>query len=83
MAKIAGEIIIGRPVEAVFDFAADQRNEPRYNPRMIRAEKISDHLDWPPPGAGDMDEHEAVPGSSATTAMTPCPAGCHGESNAR
>jgi len=42
MAKIAGEIIIGRPVEAVFDFAADQRNEPRYNPRMIRAEKISE-----------------------------------------
>jgi hypothetical protein len=36
-------IIIGRPAEAVFDFAADQRNEPRYNPRMmIRAGKVSD-----------------------------------------
>ena len=42
MAKIAGAIVIGRPVEAVFDFAADQRNEPRYNPRMIRADKVSD-----------------------------------------
>ena len=42
MAKITGEIIIGRPVEAVFDFAADQRNELRYNPRMIRADKVSD-----------------------------------------
>jgi hypothetical protein len=42
MARIEGEIIIGRPVEAVFDFAADQRNEPRYNPRMIRADKVSD-----------------------------------------
>lgn len=42
MAKIDGEIIIGRPAEAVFDFVADQRNEPRYNPRMIRADKVSD-----------------------------------------
>jgi polyketide cyclase/dehydrase/lipid transport protein len=42
MAKIAGEIVISRPAEAVFDFAADQRNEPRYNPRMIRADKVSD-----------------------------------------
>lgn len=42
MARIEGEIIIGRPAEAVFDFAADQRNEPRYNPRMIRADKVSD-----------------------------------------
>src|SRR6478735_9299669 len=42
MARIEGEIIIGRPVEVVFDFAADQRNEPRYNPRMIRADKVSD-----------------------------------------
>ena len=42
MARIVGEIIIGGPAEAVFDFAADQRNEPRYNPRMVRADKVSD-----------------------------------------
>ena len=42
MARIVGEIIIGGPAEAVFDFVADQRNEPRYNPRMIRADKVSD-----------------------------------------
>jgi hypothetical protein len=41
MAKIAGEIVMGRPAHAVFDFAADQRDEPRYNPRMIRADKVS------------------------------------------
>ena len=41
MAHIEGEIIIQRPVEDVFDFVADERNEPRYNPRMIRAEQIS------------------------------------------
>ena len=29
MAEITGEVIIGRPAEAVFDFVADQRNEPR------------------------------------------------------
>jgi hypothetical protein len=29
-------------VEEVFDFVADERNEPRYNPRMLSAEKTSD-----------------------------------------
>jgi hypothetical protein len=33
--------VIERPVEEVFDFVADERNEPRFNPRMLRAEKIS------------------------------------------
>ncbi len=42
MAHIEGEIIINRPVETVFDFVADERNEPRYNPSMILAEKVSD-----------------------------------------
>jgi hypothetical protein len=41
VAFIEGEIIIARPAEAVFDFAADQRNEPRYNPRMVRADKLT------------------------------------------
>jgi len=41
MTFIEGEIIIARPAAQVFDFAADQRNEPRYNPRMVRAEKLT------------------------------------------
>ncbi|HSE81711.1 MAG TPA: SRPBCC family protein [Gaiellaceae bacterium] len=41
MVRIEGEIDIGRPVDEVFDLVADERNEPRYNPRMLRAEKIS------------------------------------------
>ncbi len=41
MARIEGEIIIHRPVEEVFDFVADERNEPRYNPRMVSAELMS------------------------------------------
>jgi polyketide cyclase/dehydrase/lipid transport protein len=41
MAKIEGEITIGRPVEVVFDFVADQTNEPQYNSTMVRAEKDS------------------------------------------
>ena len=40
--SIGGEIIIHRPVEEVFDLVADERNEPRYNPEMLRAEKTSD-----------------------------------------
>ena len=42
MARVEGEIIIYRPVEEVFDFVADERNEPRYNPRMLDAEQISE-----------------------------------------
>jgi uncharacterized membrane protein len=41
MIRIEGEIVIDRPVDEVFDFVADARNEPRYNPRMLRAEKLS------------------------------------------
>ncbi len=42
MFEIEGEIVIKRPVEEVFDFAADGRNEPRYNPHMRRAEQLTD-----------------------------------------
>lgn len=38
MARIAGELIINRPVAEVFDFVADERNEPRYNPRLHHVE---------------------------------------------
>ena len=41
MAQIEGEILIGQPVDVVFDYVADQSNEPHYNPHMIRAEKIT------------------------------------------
>lgn len=34
MVHIDGDIIIRRPVDAVFDCVADERNEPRYNPRL-------------------------------------------------
>ena len=39
--RVRGEVVIHRPVEEVFDFVADERNEPRYNPRMLHAEQIS------------------------------------------
>jgi hypothetical protein len=42
MVRIAGEILIHRRVEEVFDFVADERNEPRYNPHMTRVERTSD-----------------------------------------
>jgi hypothetical protein len=40
-ARIEGQIIINRPVDAVFDFVAEERNEPRFNPRLTRVEQIS------------------------------------------
>ena len=41
MATVRGEIVIGRPVDVVFDYVADQSNEPQYNPHMVRAEKVT------------------------------------------
>lgn len=42
MARVRGSIDIARPVEEVFDFVADQRNEVRYNPAMTDSIKITD-----------------------------------------
>jgi Polyketide cyclase / dehydrase and lipid transport len=41
VASIVGEILIARPITEVFDFVADERNEPKYNPSMVRAEKLT------------------------------------------
>jgi hypothetical protein len=48
MAKVTGDIYIERPVELVFDYVADERNEPRYNPKMLSSEKLTEG----PIGAG-------------------------------
>ena len=42
MAQIEGEITIDRTVDDVFDFVADERNEPRFNPQMTSVDKLSD-----------------------------------------
>lgn len=60
-----GEIVIYRPVEEVFDFVADERNEPRYNPRMLRAEKVSSG----PTGVGTRFR-AAIASRRRTTEMT-------------
>ena len=39
---VEGAIVIKRPIEEVFDFVADERNEPKYNPQMMLAEKVTD-----------------------------------------
>ena len=41
MTRITGEIVTGAPANAVFGFAADQRNEPAYNPHMVRSAKVT------------------------------------------
>lgn len=48
MTRITGEVTIEAPVEEVFDLVADERNEPRYNSRIARADKVSEG----PVGAG-------------------------------
>jgi hypothetical protein len=42
MVHIAGAVMIDAPVEDVFDLVADERNEPKYNPRIVRAEKLDE-----------------------------------------
>jgi hypothetical protein len=56
VSRVEGEIVIERPVEEVFDFVADERNEPRFNPQMTRAEKLSSG----PIGAGTRFRAEMV-----------------------
>lgn len=41
MAEIEGEIVIERPIEEVFDFVADQRHEPRFNPQVRSSELVT------------------------------------------
>ncbi len=41
MAQIEGEIMIARPAAEVFDFVADERNEPRFNRQMSSAELLT------------------------------------------
>ena len=43
MTRIEGELLIRRPrpIEEVFDYVADERNEPRYNHQMIAAELLT------------------------------------------
>ena len=58
MIRIKGDIVIDRPLEDVFDYVADERNEPTYNAQMRLAEKISDG----PIGVGTQYRAEVVSG---------------------
>jgi carbon monoxide dehydrogenase subunit G len=42
MAKVDGSIYIERPPEVVFDFVADERNEPRYNAKMTTVSLLTE-----------------------------------------
>lgn len=42
MVEVRGEILINRRADEVFDFVADEENEPRYNPQMRVARKMTD-----------------------------------------
>ncbi len=62
MVRVAGEIVIHRPVEEVFDTVADERNEPRFNSEMISAEQITDG----PIGLGTRYRAEVLSGGKPT-----------------
>jgi carbon monoxide dehydrogenase subunit G len=62
MSTINGSITIRRPVEEVFDFVADERNEPAYNPQLQSAQKTSPG----PIGVGTLWHVVATSGKRAT-----------------
>jgi len=64
MARIEGQILIDRPVDVVFDYVADQSNEPQYNLQMVRAEKIT-----PGPVGKGTQFRSAVASRGRTTEM--------------
>lgn len=41
MRRIRGRIEIARPIDEVFDFIADETNEPRYNDDMVHCENVT------------------------------------------
>ena len=64
MRKITGQIEIARPIEEVFDFVADEANEPGYNKDMVRCEKVT------PGSIGVGTRYEAEMKSTGPAAMT-------------
>jgi uncharacterized protein YndB with AHSA1/START domain len=42
VSRVRGSLDIARPVEVVFDAAADQRIEPSYNPTMTASTKVTE-----------------------------------------
>ena len=63
MVSITDSVTIRRPVTTVFDFVADQRNEPVYNPDMVRCVKTTPG----PVGAGSRFESVLGSGRRQTT----------------
>jgi uncharacterized protein YndB with AHSA1/START domain len=62
MTTIKGSILIRRPVEEVFDYVADERNEPGYNPQLRSVEKTTPG----PIGAGTLWHVVATSGKRST-----------------
>ena len=64
MRVIKGRIVIARPVEEVFDFVADETNEPRYNEDMLSCDKVT------PGPIGVGTRYEAHMKSTGAASMT-------------
>lgn len=63
--RVEGDISIKRPIEEVFDYVADERNEPQYNPQTKKAEKIT-----PGPIGAGTKFRSVMSGRGVTTEMT-------------
>jgi len=63
--RVVGSIEIDRPLEEVFDFVADQRNEPLYNPEITTSRKVTEG----PIGVGTMFQTVSLSGGTPIEAV--------------
>jgi uncharacterized protein YndB with AHSA1/START domain len=61
--EVSRSIVIARPVEEVFAYLADARNDPEWCPKVISVEQVAG--DGPGPGARYRVVHKPVPGRAA------------------
>jgi len=81
MVRIDGEVVIDRPVEVVFDFVADGRNEPAYNPALSGVDNsagagrgghpVSGRVEGAGPVGGDGDRAHRVRAARAPVLAHP------------
>jgi uncharacterized protein YndB with AHSA1/START domain len=58
--EIARSIVIDRPVDVVFAFVSDPRNDPRWCHKVVSVDQVAG--DGPAPGSGYAVVHKPVPG---------------------
>jgi uncharacterized protein YndB with AHSA1/START domain len=68
--EIVRSLIIGRPIEELFDYLSDARNDPEWCPKVLSSDQVEG--DGPGLGATYAVVHKPIPGRSARTMRMTC-----------